>query len=1286
MFHQEADGTFAMAQEILNAARSSGTTVVGDVDGDGDNDLISIDSSQITTLLNNGTELEPPLPVAVGPERLETSLDIDGDGQDELLGFSGRGERVSYSILRFNAATHTYIQADLDLKGLNRVFQVGDLNGDGRDDLRGASGDAFIELMGSEEGLEANISFHTYFPFDFVVFTDPNGDGVVKPVFNSSRDEVSYAEDTLVPAGNFPSADLVWQNSWYPTTDLWGDFDGDGKDDWAAVGPSGIYVSFGGQDHRLVHATNTLNLDRYTSILAIDVSGRDQRDSIVSIGDEFTTIIDAYEGDVSTYPSPASIRELPIETYDVDGDNVKDLLWWNSEIGAIEWAPSVGDRPRAELLKVGSLVNDVHFADIDLDGTDEFVVTGDGVTIYSRTREGTYRIRQHVLRDVEVDAVASGDIDDDGDIDLVIASTMFTAVLRSDDFGFFKITDQIGPVVPLRYRPRGGLFVKDVDNDGALDIAVGSTWYQNQKTDEFDDRFVPQPQPQHTQLFDEIVDANGDGIFEAFDRRNRTLSSLQDIEIPDSSDVDGFIPHTNNLSFAIQQAFWADMNGDTVQEIVAHDGEAIWLFERVLDGWLPTKLLEDSISTVLVSDFDQNGVDEIYYEGNSLAWIRQEDGLWVGTVLQGDTSYDGLAAVDVNQDGDDDLLTFTGSIYYRETVDRLPFRFSNHQRSTRIVERTGHSFDTADFNHDGLLDGVQHERRGITIYKSLIESGDESNRLTVLLATEDREEIPMTIADVNRDGWADIVIVVDSQLQWFENSQGTFVESSVVLTTTDVADATSLKARDIDGDGLVDFVIEGNVQSTFLLNRGETYQSLEFPGTGFVFKDGEIGGEFLHIGLHGQVHVSTLDDSLNHETTTISHRMPIIGSGDFDNDGEVEFVMRGGVEGSSLVVGDATNGSGDMLAGEFSAAPVVTIDVNSDGWLDIVQISRRSVIWSENIRGESFRQREPVDTGRRAKLVDVDGDGNADIIAQGSDGDTWIRNLGETFAKPQVLFPGGRVRAVIDGNNDGNLDFVVSFADEMTKVFLGLDEQAIPRESIDLGVSWSKVIVTDLDGNGYADIVSVLGDWLRNGPDGFDSPRTLIADAKIERAKDFDGDGDIDLLVDDFGAWFENTGEAEFGERNVTSSAEQTAEQLLAIDVNGDAVLEVIGLGYREGARLLPVSYDFDSDGRLNASDVNLIHGEIVRGDGEELRFDVNNDGRVSPVDGVMYVETHLESPIGDSNLDGAFGTADLVSIFQEAKYEKSVEATWADGDWDFNGRFDSSDLVLAFRRSRYIG
>ncbi|MCA9218557.1 MAG: hypothetical protein KDB27_36060 [Planctomycetales bacterium] len=108
-----------------------------------------------------------------------------------------------------------------------------------------------------------------------------------------------------------------------------------------------------------------------------------------------------------------------------------------------------------------------------------------------------------------------------------------------------------------------------------------------------------------------------------------------------------------------------------------------------------------------------------------------------------------------------------------------------------------------------------------------------------------------------------------------------------------------------------------------------------------------------------------------------------------------------------------------------------------------------------------------------------------------------------------------------------------------------------------------------------------------------------------------------------------------------------------------------------------------NGDGELSAADLNAIHAAIVLDDNEP-KFDINSDGHVSAVDGVTYVEQILSLPVGDSNFDSIFSSADFVTIFQSNKYQKDVDATWSDGDWNFDGRFDTSDLVLAFQRGTY--
>ena len=61
--------------------------------------------------------------------------------------------------------------------------------------------------------------------------------------------------------------------------------------------------------------------------------------------------------------------------------------------------------------------------------------------------------------------------------------------------------------------------------------------------------------------------------------------------------------------------------------------------------------------------------------------------------------------------------------------------------------------------------------------------------------------------------------------------------------------------------------------------------------------------------------------------------------------------------------------------------------------------------------------------------------------------------------------------------------------------------------------------------------------------------------------------------------------------------------------------------------------------------------------------------------------------PIGDSNGDGRFDSADLVRVFAAAEYEDDLvgNSTFEDGDWNGDGEFDSSDLVAVFSNGTYL-
>lgn len=111
---------------------------------------------------------------------------------------------------------------------------------------------------------------------------------------------------------------------------------------------------------------------------------------------------------------------------------------------------------------------------------------------------------------------------------------------------------------------------------------------------------------------------------------------------------------------------------------------------------------------------------------------------------------------------------------------------------------------------------------------------------------------------------------------------------------------------------------------------------------------------------------------------------------------------------------------------------------------------------------------------------------------------------------------------------------------------------------------------------------------------------------------------------------------------------------------------------------------DLSEDGVISGADVDLLYAMVAAGDGSS---DLNRDGNRDQNDVAFYLQQHLGSQFGDANLDGRFDSADLVQIFQRARYNAPHPdgAGWADGDWNGDGQFDSSDIVLAFTIGNFL-
>jgi hypothetical protein len=105
---------------------------------------------------------------------------------------------------------------------------------------------------------------------------------------------------------------------------------------------------------------------------------------------------------------------------------------------------------------------------------------------------------------------------------------------------------------------------------------------------------------------------------------------------------------------------------------------------------------------------------------------------------------------------------------------------------------------------------------------------------------------------------------------------------------------------------------------------------------------------------------------------------------------------------------------------------------------------------------------------------------------------------------------------------------------------------------------------------------------------------------------------------------------------------------------------------------------DFNANGLLDIEDLNRLLQATV--EGFSPQFDLNGDGRLNQADRSRWVVDLRRTWIGDANLDGLFGTGDLLLVFQAGKFETAAMALWQEGDWDGDLRFSTGDLVTAFQ------
>lgn len=110
---------------------------------------------------------------------------------------------------------------------------------------------------------------------------------------------------------------------------------------------------------------------------------------------------------------------------------------------------------------------------------------------------------------------------------------------------------------------------------------------------------------------------------------------------------------------------------------------------------------------------------------------------------------------------------------------------------------------------------------------------------------------------------------------------------------------------------------------------------------------------------------------------------------------------------------------------------------------------------------------------------------------------------------------------------------------------------------------------------------------------------------------------------------------------------------------------------------------DYNDDGELTVADLDL-QTQAIQDNGPLETFDENGDGLVNSADRYIWVEQYKNTWVGDADLDGVFGSGDLVTVLSSGTYEQDVDSSWSTGDFNGDRRTNTGDLVDALAGGGY--
>ena len=434
-------------------------------------------------------------------------------------------------------------------------------------------------------------------------------------------------------------------------------------------------------------------------------------------------------------------------------------------------------------------------------------------------------------------SVFAADLDNDGDMDIISASTF------DDKIAWYVNDGNENPswttsIITINADGARSVFAADMDGDGDLDIVSASTWddtiawYENSggATPTFTASNIATNADGAEHVFVADMDDDGDMDILSASSEDDTIAWYENNGAANPSWSSSNIATNADGANCV---FAADMDNDGDLDIISasrNDNTIAW-YEN--DGnanpsWSASDIYTEAegAESVFAADMDNDGdmdIVSVTYQGSTLAWYENdgaEDPSWTVSTIAGDVSYGkGVFVEDIDNDGDMDIVTASLvedkiALYVNDGASDPTWAGST------IATSADGAIDVfvADMDGDGDLDvlSASNEDDAIAWYENTADFTFEPWWTASDIATSADGAQSVFAADMDNDGDMDILSASynDDTIAWYENDGVADPSWTAADIDTNADNARSVFAADMDGDGDMDILSASHSDDT----------------------------------------------------------------------------------------------------------------------------------------------------------------------------------------------------------------------------------------------------------------------------------------------------------------------------------------------------------------------------------------------------------------------------------------------------------------------------------------